>query len=143
MRERRRRRGKGRRQGKEFMDAALDAYIRHLALQKWREVTDLQDTTELPIESAIRDCGDFSERGPYRDIWQRWWRTAAVSPGSDPKTSLFGGIEAAIQGALHEEVEARQHVGDVPIEDGLAYKAFIDHALDHLFEEEAGSLEEL
>ncbi len=49
MSERRRRRGKGgggknRRKGKEFMDAALDAYIRHLALQKWREVTDRQDT---------------------------------------------------------------------------------------------------
>ena len=139
----RRGKGKGRRQGKEFMDAALDAYIRHLALQKWREVTELQETTGLAIDQALRDAGDFSERGAYRDVWRHWWATAARPAGADPNASLFGGIEAAIQGALHEEAASRQHTGDVSIEDTLAYKAFIDHALDRLFEEEAGSLEEL
>ena len=69
MSERRRRRGKGRRQGKEFMDAALDAYIRHLALQKWRDVTELQETLSLeaaqPLVSLVvsRNAGRIGTSG--------------------------------------------------------------------------------
>ncbi len=142
MSERRRRRGKGRRQGKEFMDAALDAYRRHLALQKWRDVTDLQDTLDLDTPQASRHAGRFPERGPYRDIWERWWAAEVVARDVSPETSLFGRIEAAVQGALQEEIAARRQHDDAPLEDSLAYKTFIDQALDRLFEEEAGSLEE-
>ncbi len=60
-----------------------------------------------------------------------------------PDTSLFGCIETAVQGALSEEISTRQQRGDAPLEDGMAYKTFVDHAMDRLFAEEAGSLEEL
>ncbi len=143
--ERRRRRGgkQGRRKSNEFMDVALDAYIRHLALEKWREVTDLQESLGVDSAQAVRDAGSFAERGPYRHIWERWWQTEIVAVTAPPDSPLFGYIETAVKGALTEEIAARQQQGDASLEDTLAYKTFLDQALDHLFEEEAGSLEEL
>ena len=142
----RRRRGKGGKQGrrksKEFMDAALEAYIRHLALQKWREVTDLQETVGIDTAQAICEAGRFLERGAYRDIWERCWRSE-VTADRAPSAPLFGSIEAAVQRALRQEIDARRQCGDASLEDTLAYKGFLDRALDQLFEEEAGSLEEL
>ena len=48
-----------------------------------------------------------------------------------------------MKGALTEEIAARRQQGDATLEDTLAYKTFLDRALDHLFEEEAGSIEEM
>ncbi len=144
MESRRRRGGKrGRKKSKEFMDAALDAYIRDLALEKWREVTDLQDSLGVDIAQAVRDEGSFAERGPYREIWERWWQTEVVALAAPPDSPLFGYIEAAVKGALTEEIAARQQQGDVTLEDTLDYTTFLSRALDHLFEEEAGSIEEM
>jgi hypothetical protein len=141
---RRRKGGKhGRRKSKEFMDAAVDAYVRHVALQKWREVTDAQETLGVDTVQAVREAGSFLERGAYRGIWERWWRTHVVNVAGVSFAPLLGCIEAAVQGALQEESEARRQQGDALLEDTLAYKAFLDQALDRLFEEEAGSLEEL
>jgi hypothetical protein len=140
----RRRRGKrGRRKNKEFMDAALDAYIRHLALEKWREVNDLREAADLDSAQAVGEVGHFHERGVYRDLWERCWQREVVAQITGPMASLLGCIEIAIQGAVREEIEARQQCGDVTLEDTPAYKRFLDLALDRLFEEEAGSLEEL
>jgi hypothetical protein len=143
--ERRRRKGgkRGKQKGKEFMDAAIDAYIRHLALEKWREVTDLQESLGVDVVQAVRDAGSFLERGPYRNIWERWWQTQIVAVAAPPDSPLFGTIEAAVKGALTEEITARRQQGDALLEDTLAYKTFLDRALNHLFEEEAGSIEEM
>ena len=141
---RRRQRGKGgRRKSKEFMDAALDAYVRHLALDKWREVTDLQATVGMQMEQAVDEAGTFLERGAYRDIWERCWQRQVLSQPMDATTSLFGAIEAAVRQVLQEEIEARRGCGDMTVEDTRAYQTFVDWALDQLFAEEAGSLEEL
>lgn len=134
---------KGRRKSKEFMDAALDGYIRHLALVKWREVNDLQESLGVDAAQAIRDAGRFPERDVYRHVWERWWQAQVVPVAAPPDSPLIGRIEAAVKGALGEEVEARKQQGDTSLEDTLGYKRFLDHALDQLFEEEAGSLEEL
>ncbi len=144
METRRRKGGKrGKRKGKEFMDAALDAYIRHLALEKWREVTDLQESLGVDIAQAVRDAGSFPQRGSYRNIWERWWQTQIVAVTAPPDSPLFGYIEAAVKGALTEEIAARQQQGDRQLEDTRGYKTFLDNALDHLFEEEEGSIEEM
>lgn len=152
MSERRRRRGRGggarsgggrRRQAKSFMDAAMDAYARHLALQKWREVTDRQDSLGLDAAQAVREAGQFLGLGAYQDIWERWWAAEVVAVDGTSDEPLFGCIETAVRGALMEEIQTRQERGDPPVEDGMAYKTFVDYALDRLFEEEAGSLEEL
>lgn len=140
--ERRRRKGgkRGRKKSKEFMDAALDAYIRDLALEKWRQVTDLQETQGVDRAQAVRDAGSFPERDVYRSIWERWWQAEVVG---GQISSLLGCIEAAVRGALGEEIETRQQQGDKSLEDTLDYTTFLSRALDHLFEEEAGSIEEI
>lgn len=142
MRERKRRGRGGRKQGKEFMDAALDAYRRHLALHKWRQVLDLQASTSVTPRQALLQTGRFPGLGAYQDVWERWW-DQQVASGDDAETPLLARIEAAISGALHEEVVTRRQRGDAPLEDSLSYKVFVDQALDRLLEEESGSLEEL
>ncbi len=132
----------GRRKGKEFMDAALDAYIRYLALQKWREITDRQEREGIEGIQAVQSLGHFSERGVYQDIWQRWWQNEVV-PKIPSAPSLLGCIELAIRGALTEEIAARKQRGDVAVEDTVGYKAFLDYALESLFAEEAGIIEEI
>lgn len=143
--EKRRRKGgkRGKKKGKEFMDAAIDAYIRHLALEKWRQVTDMQESLGVDLAQAVRDVGSFPERRAYRKIWERWWQLEVIAAADTQTSPLLGSVEVAVKGALTEEINARQQQGDASLEDTLAYKTFLDRALDHLFEEEAGSLEEL
>jgi hypothetical protein len=122
------------------MDAALDAYIRDLALEKWRQVTDMQESLGVDFAHAVRDAGSFPERDVYRGIWERWWQAQVVA---GQISSLLGCIEVAVRGALGEEIETRQQQGDKSLEDTLDYTTFLSRALDHLFEEEAGSIEEM
>jgi hypothetical protein len=138
----RKKRGRGRKQGKEFMDAALDAYKRHLALHKWRQVMDVQASVNIAPEQAVREAGRFPGLGPYQDVWERWWDAQVVATAVS-EAPLFERIEAAVGGALNEEITARRQRGDAPLEDSLSYKMFVDRALDRLLEEESGSLEEL
>lgn len=142
MRERKRRGRGGRKQGKEFMDAALDAYRRHLALHKWRQVMDAQASVGITPEQAVLEAGRFPGLGAYQDVWERWWNEEVTS-SVYAEASLLERVEAAVSGALNEEVAARRQRGDAPLEDSLSYKMFVDQALDRLLEEESGSLEEL
>lgn len=125
------------------MDAALDAYIRHLALEKWREVTDMHETLGVSLTQAVRDAAKFPERGRYRNIWERWWQTGGVEVAAMDASSLLGCIETVVKGALREEISAREEQADGPLEETWDYKTFVDRTLDHLFEEEEGSIEEL
>ena len=134
--------GRGRKQGKEFMDAALDAYRRHLALYKWRQVMDVQASANVPPEQAVCEAGRFPGLGAYQDVWERWWDTQVVAVAG-AETPLLARIETAVSGALDEEIATRRQRGDAPLEDSMSYKTFVDQALDRLLEEEAGSLEEL
>ena len=142
----RNKRGRGRKQGKEFMDAALDAYKRHLALHKWRQVMDMQTSTlagkRMAAEQAVRAAGRFPGLGPYQDVWERWWDAQVVAV-ADAGTPLLERIETAVGGALGEEITTRRQRGDAPLEDSMSYRMFLDQALDRLFEEESGSLEEM
>ena len=142
MRDRKRRGRGGRKQGKEFMDAALDAYSRHLALHKWRQVMDVQASAGVTTLQAMREAGRFPGLGTYQDVWERWWDEQVMS-SADAETPLLKRVEAAVSGALNEEISSRRQRGDAPLEDGLSYRMFVDQALDRLLEEESGSLEEL
>lgn len=142
MRDRKKRGRGGRKQGKEFMDAALDAYKRHLALHKWRQVMDVQASVNVAPEQAVREAGRFPGLGAYQDVWERWWETQVVATAVS-ESPLFERIEAAVGGALDEEITTRRQRGDAPLEDSVSYKTFVDQALDRLLEEESGSLEEL
>ena len=138
----RKKRGRGRKQGKEFMDAALDAYKRHLALHKWRQVMDVQASVDGAPEEAMRAAGRFPGLGSYQDVWERWWDVQVVTAAAS-EAPLLQRIEAAVGGALDEEIATRRQRGDAPLEDSLSYKRFLDQALSRLLEEESGSLEEL
>ena len=138
----RKKRGRGRKQGKEFMDAALDAYKRHLTLHKWRQVMDVQASVNIAPEQAVREAGRFQGLGAYQDIWERWWEAQVVAVAGS-EAPLLARIESAVGGALDEEITTRRQRGDAPLEDSVSYKMFVDQALDRLLEEESGSLEEL
>ena len=142
MRDRKKRGRGGRKQGKEFMDAALDAYKRHLALHKWRQVMDVQASVNVAPEQAVREAGRFPGLGAYQDVWERWWDAQVVATAVS-EAPLLERIEAAVGGALDEEITTRRQRGDAPLEDSVSYKTFVDQALDRLLEEESGSLEEL
>lgn len=142
MEKKKRKDGKGsRRKSKEFMDAALDAYIRHLALEKWREINDLRESSGMSPREALREAGRFPERGPYRQLWTRRWEEEVSADSSTG--ALFEQIETVVREALEEEIRQRKACADPSIEDTLGYKRFIDHALERLFNEAAGTIEEL
>ena len=94
----------------------LTAYRRHLALHKWRQVMDAQASAGVSREQAIRQAGRFPGLGAYQDLWERWW-DEQVTASVDAETPLLERVEAAVSGALHEEVATRRQRGDAPVED--------------------------
>ena len=58
---RRKHRGKkrGKSKNKEFMDAALDAFIRDQSLQKWHEVDRLRAGAEIDTIQALKSSSEF------------------------------------------------------------------------------------
>ena len=63
---------RGKSKNKEFMDAALDAFIRDQSLKKWREVDGLTEGAEIDSLEAVKSSAEFFEKGPYSKIWVRW-----------------------------------------------------------------------
>ena len=130
----------GRSKAKEFMDAAPEAFVRDLALDRWRDYEALRETLG-DARQALAEAGLFPGRGPYRPLWERIWREQVVAPMPPLDARLFGVIEAAVSAALAEELTARQARGDRPLDEDPEYKAFIDRALGNLFIEAAGEIE--
>ncbi len=61
----------GKSKNKEFMDAALDAFIRDQSLKKWREVDGLTEGADIDSLEAVKSSTEFFEKGPYSKIWVR------------------------------------------------------------------------
>ena len=132
-----------RRQGRHFMDAAMDGYIRDLALDKWREVDDMVDTLDKPLHEAV-DAVDFIDREPYRKLWMRWWQAEVLGHKAHLSTdNLMERIEAAARGALRDEREQRLADGAPTIEDTAQYQAFVSRAMGVLLEEAQGEIEDI
>ncbi|MDP6431419.1 MAG: hypothetical protein QGI65_03925 [SAR324 cluster bacterium] len=140
----RRSRGKkrGKSKNKEFMDAALDAFIRDQSLQKWNEVQGLKAGAEVDQKEAVKSSSEFFKKGQYRDIWQRWWQNEVIETGHDNHEHLFAKIENAVRGAVLEERELRKQQPDSLLEDSNEYKEFIARQMDHLLFEAGGEIEE-
>src|SRR3990167_142328 len=97
---RKKRRRKGTTEASSFMDTVRGAFIRWLALEKWREVEDLRTTLGFDLAQALDEAGNFPNRGRYQALWITRWK-AEVRPevtGMDPG-SVFGAIEKAIAAA--------------------------------------------
>ena len=124
MNEIRRKRSKkrGKSKNKEFMDAALDAFIRDQSLKKWREVDGLREGAEIDYLEAVKSSAEFIEKGPYSKIWGRWWKQDVIDylPGSNEH--LFGQIENAVRGAVLEEREVRKNQAKNFLEYSFEYK---------------------
>ncbi|MFQ5962552.1 MAG: hypothetical protein ACE5MG_14275, partial [Candidatus Methylomirabilales bacterium] len=86
---------------------------------------------------------EFEERGSYKEIWQRAWKKCVPQPlETQPAWAIVVGIEEAVEAAAREEEAERQRRGARSIYDDDEYQAFVSDALDKLFKEEHGSLEE-
>ncbi|MGE5304867.1 MAG: hypothetical protein ACM3TN_16270 [Alphaproteobacteria bacterium] len=143
MESRQRKGGKrGRRKSKEFMDAGREAFIRHTALGKWREMEDIRETLGFDWPSAAREAAQFLGRGPYQLLWVRRWQEQVLPQAaeSDPG-KLFAAVEGAIAAALLDEEKERKNRGDRPLDEEAEYKEFIDASMERLFQEQAGELE--
>lgn len=123
------------------MDTVRPAFIRWVALEKWREVEDLKATLGMDLGQAIEEAGRFPGRGRYQALWIARWK-AEVCPEvtSADAGSLFGAIERAVAAALQEEEAERKSRGDPPLDEDPEYKAFVDSALERLLGEGGGTL---
>ena len=105
-----RRKKRGKSKNKEFMDAALDAFIRDQSLQKWHEVDGLRTGAEIDASQAVKSSSEFMVKGPYREIWRRWWQREVIDKEQGTKETLFAQIEKSVTGAVLEEREVRRGV---------------------------------
>jgi hypothetical protein len=133
---RKKRERKGTSEASSFMDNVRAAFIRWVALEKWRELDDLRRTAGMDLAQAIDEAGRFPSRGRYRQKWAARWQ-AELRPEiaeSDPG-NLFAAIERAVSAALADEEIERKASGDRPLEEDPEYKAFVDTALERLLRE--------
>ena len=142
IRRKKRSKKRGKSKNKEFMDAALDAFIRDQSLQKWNEVEGLREGAEINVMQAVKSSSEFLVKGPYRKIWVSWWKQDVIDhlPGSNEH--LFAQIENAVRGAVLEEREVRKNRADALLEDSFEYKEFIARQMEHLLFEAGGDIEE-
>ncbi|MGH7826769.1 MAG: hypothetical protein ACREQ7_16545 [Candidatus Binatia bacterium] len=123
-------------EGNAFMDNVRAAFIRWVALEKWREVEDLRATLGFDLKQALEEAGRFPGRGRYQLLWVAQWK-AEVRPeatGAD-SGNVFAAIERAVAAAVHEEEAERKLRDDRPLEEDPEYKAFVDRALERLLGE--------
>ena len=133
---------RGRSKNKEFMDAALDAFIRDQSLKKWNEVEDLRIGAKIDYLEAVKSSSEFIEKGPYGRIWRRWWNKDVIENHSYIDEHLFGKIENAVRGAVLEERELRKCKSTTLLEDSFEYKEFIARQMEHLLYEAGGDIED-
>ena len=140
------RRGKkkrGRRKGKEFMDAVHEAYLRHLVEEIWADLEGVLKTGTTGGSKEAKWITEFDERGPYKEIWQRAWRTYVPQPlESQPAWAIVLGIGETVEAASREEEAERQRREDKSFFDEEQYHTFVGEALEKLFKEEHGSIED-
>tara|TARA_E500000331_G_scaffold249136_1_gene239549 strand:+ start:307 stop:750 length:444 start_codon:yes stop_codon:yes gene_type:complete len=127
---------------KEFMDAALDAFVRDQSLQKWNEVQGLKAGAEIDQKEAVKSSSEFFEKGQYREIWKRWWQHEVIETIDDNHEHLYSKIENAVRSSVLEERELRSQHPDSLLEDSFEYKEFIARQMNHLLHEAGGDIEE-
>jgi hypothetical protein len=135
MEPRKRKRGRRRErvEGNAFMDTVRAAFIRWMALEKWREVEDLRATLGFDPGQAVNEAAQFPSRGRYQLLWvSRWKLEVCPAAATKDSGSLFAAIEQAVATAVQAEEAERKLRGDRPLEEDPEYKAFVDRNLERL-----------
>ena len=115
------------------MDTVRAAFIRWMALEKWREVEDLRATLGFDLGQAVNEAGQFPSRGRYHPLWvSRWKLEVCPDAATKDSGSLFAAIEQAVATAVQEVEAERKLQGDRPLEEDPEYKAFVDRNLERL-----------
>jgi hypothetical protein len=140
---RRRSRRDERVEGQSLIDVAREAFVRHLALDRWRDLVDLRETSGLPLPEALDEAGSFAHRWPYQALWRRRWEEQVLGLGASPGEpgALFAAIERATAAALDDEEADRRARGDRPLAEDEGFRAFLGGAYDKLHREASGGLE--
>jgi hypothetical protein len=134
--EKRKRKRRARVEGNAFMDTARAAFIRWIALEKWREIEDLRDTLGCDLGQAVNEAAQFPGRGRYQLLWVSQWKLEVCSDAATKDAgTTFAAIERAVATALREEEAARRLAGDRSVEEDSEYKAFVDRNLEKLLRE--------
>ena len=140
-RRKRRDRREDRVQGQSFMDVTRQAFVRHFALDKWREIEDMRETLGFDWARAAEEACQFLSRGTYAPLWTQQWRAQVLpAAGRGDPGNLYSTVEQAIAAALPEEEAARKTRGDRPLEEEPEYKGFLDTAVERLAQQSAAEL---
>jgi hypothetical protein len=128
-------------QGQSMMDVARQAFVRDVALDRWRDIQDLRDTVGLDWARAAQEAGQFLGRGAYSGLWVRQWREAVLpAAAAGNPAEVFAAVERAIVSALAAEEEERRLRRDRPIEEDREFKAFVDRIVESLLRQQAAEL---
>lgn len=126
------------------MDVTRQAFVRHLALEHWRDIQDMRETLGLEWVQAAADACRFLARGPYAPLWIHQWQADVLpAAGAGDPGSIFAAIERSIATALDAEVRERARRGDRPLDEEPEYKGFVDRIVENLLRQQAGQLEPL
>jgi len=144
-RQRRRSSEGGRKKAKEFLDVADQAFVHQVAVTVWRgaeEVLALSGSRAEGIE-RLRGAGDFEDRGAFAPLWRKNWLEALdrLAAAAGPPERL-GVLREMVVRSVDEEEEARRRAGLPRLVDEEEGQRFIDFAMDRLFEEASGEIEE-
>ena len=124
------------------MDAVHEAYLRHLVEEIWADLEGALTSAER-VRQETAWITEFEDRGSYKEIWQRAWKKYVPQPlEAQSAWAIVVGIEEAVEAAAREEEAERQQRGEKSIFEDEEYLVFVDEALDKLFREELGSIEE-
>jgi hypothetical protein len=130
-------------EGRGLTEISRQAFVRHLALDKYREIEDMRETLGFDGDRAAAEACTFLERGGYREIWRRHWCAVVVpAAGSATGPALLPVLEQALGAALAEEIAARQARGDRAIDEEPEYRAFVDANIERSRRDGADGLAE-
>ncbi len=133
----RRRKKKGPKKGKEFIDYAEEFFVRYLALRVWHGIEAIR-RGEIPEElrqASLDRITAFDERFPYQELWRKeWQRVIGDRLWTFDPPHLLKTIEEMVHAALKAEEAERKAKGDRSLYDEEDYLAFVDHEIQYLFQ---------
>lgn len=133
----RRRKKKGPKKGKEFIDYAEEFFERYLALRIWYGIEAIR-RGEMPEElrqASLERITAFDERFPYQELWRKAWQHSIGDRlwTFDPP-ALLKAVAEMVGAAVKAEEAERKARGDRSLYEEDDYLAFVDHEIQYLLQ---------